>query len=134
MNILPQKFIFSPRGEKIVKKFPPIFHFQGWKSFLIYTFLGKNFQDWLFFGKNLQFFGKNGKNLQILGGKSIKIGIFWVKSFPPIIFFPPLLLFGRIFTYGSLLCQLFESHTPCICNTFHEYCFYDSLDFSLMQI
>ena len=34
-SALPQKFIFSPGGEKIVKKFPSIFHFQGWKSFLI---------------------------------------------------------------------------------------------------
>ena len=33
------KIHFFPGGKKIVKKFPPIFHFQGWKSFLICTFL-----------------------------------------------------------------------------------------------
>ena len=73
-----------------MKKLPPIFHFQGWKSFLFCTFVGKFFPDWQFLGNNLQ----------ILGGNSIKIGIFWDKSLPPLIFLPhpPILLFGIIFT------------------------------------
>ena len=75
MNILPQKFIFSLGGEKIVKNFPSIFQFQGWKSFLIIKSAWEKFAIF-------------GEKLQILGGKSIKIGIFWVKSFPPLIFFP----------------------------------------------
>ena len=44
------KIYFFPGGEKIVKV-SPIFHFQGWKSFLICTFLGEIFQNITFMGK-----------------------------------------------------------------------------------
>ena len=99
MNILAQKNIFFPVSEKIVKKFPPIFHSQGMEKFPNLHFFGKNFSRLALFWQKFAIFGEK---LQILRGKSIKIGIFWVKSFPPLIFFPipPLLLFGRIFTYA----------------------------------
>ena len=61
--------------------------------------LTQKYQFWYF---NPKKFSIVTQKLQILGGKSIKIGIFGVKSFPPLIFFPtptPLLLFSRIFTY-----------------------------------
>ena len=35
------------------------------------------------------YFSLSGEKFQILGGKSIKIGIFWVKSFPHSYSFPP---------------------------------------------
>ena len=67
------KIHFFPGDKKIVKKFPPpIFHFQGWKSFLICTFLGKKFSRLALFWQKFAIFG--GK-LQILGVKGIKIGI-----------------------------------------------------------
>ena len=40
-----KKFIFFPVSEKIVKKFPHIFHFQKWKIVQNCTFLGENCQD-----------------------------------------------------------------------------------------
>ena len=83
-----KKLIFSPVGEKIVKKIPHIFHFQKWEIFRNCTFWGKKVSK-------LAFLGENCKNRV----KSIKICTFWGKSFPSHLFFPPLLLFGRIFTY-----------------------------------
>ena len=124
MNILPKNFVFSPLGEKIVKKFPPIFHFQEWKSvqictFLekivkIYTFLGKNCQDIHFFEKNLTkialFWVKIAKICTFWGKKYQNLQFFWVKVSPHSysVHTPPLLLFGRIFTYGSvpLVCSM----------------------------
>ena len=49
-----KKLIFSPVGEKIVQKFPPIFHFQKWKIFQNRTFLGKNSLDYHFLGEKWQ--------------------------------------------------------------------------------
>ena len=79
----------------------------------------KKFPNLHFFGKYFsrlalfwQKFAILGEKLQILGDKSIKIGIFGVKSFPPLIFFPPLILFGRIFTYGLHSLPLIFSDLP----------------------
>ena len=86
VNILPQKFIFSRRGEKNCEKVSPYFSHPGVEKFPKQHFFGKNFSRLALFWQKFAIFG--GK-LLILGGKSIKIGIFWVKSFPPLIFFPP---------------------------------------------
>jgi len=58
VNILPKKFIFSPVGEKIVKNFPHVCHFQKWKFFEIALY-------WEKIVKLSIFWGKNYKNLQI---------------------------------------------------------------------
>ena len=51
------------------------------------------------FGKITQKFANLGVKIEKNRVKSIKICTFRVKSFPKLLFFPPLLLFGRIFTY-----------------------------------
>ena len=64
MNILPEKSYFSPAGEKIVKKFPHIFHFQKWKIFQNFTFLGKKLSRLAFFGEKLQKFANLGVKIE----------------------------------------------------------------------
>ena len=81
MNILPKNFIFSPLGIKIVKKFPPNFHFQEWKSVQICTFFGKNCQDIHFFGKNLTKIAYLWEKIALFGPKIVKISIFWRKNY-----------------------------------------------------
>ena len=72
--------------------------------------MGKNCQDYHFLGGKLQKFTnlgvkieKSRVKIEKSRVKSIKFCTFWVKSFPPLLFFPtpPVLLFGRIFTYGA---------------------------------
>ena len=70
---------------KNCEKVSPYFLLSGVEKFPNLHFFGKNFSRLALFWQKFAIFG--GK-LLILGGKSIKIGIFWVKSFPPLIFFP----------------------------------------------
>jgi len=67
VNILPQKFIFSPGGKKICEKVSPYFSLSGVEKFPNLHFFGKKFSRLVLFWQKLQ----------ILGGESIKIGIFW---------------------------------------------------------
>ena len=77
MNILPKKFIISPVGKKIVKKFPHIFHFQKWKIFQNCTFLGKIVKISIF-GEKLQKFANLGVKIEKKNRvKTIVICIFW---------------------------------------------------------
>ena len=55
-----QKIIFSLIGEKIVEKFPHIFHFQKWKFVQNRTFWGKQLSRLAFFGGKLQKFANLG--------------------------------------------------------------------------
>ena len=80
MNILPEKSIFSPVKEKIVKKIPPIFTLRSGKLSKIALFLEKIVKISIFLGGKLQKFAnlgvKNEKNA-FFRVKSIKNCTFW---------------------------------------------------------
>ena len=79
------KIHFFPQRQKNCEKVSPYFSLSGVEKFPNLHFFGKKFSRLALFWQKFAIFGEK---LQILGGKSIKIGIFWVKSFPPLIFFP----------------------------------------------
>ena len=48
LNILPKKFIISLVGEKLVKKFPPIFHLlKAWKKRIHFHFHPQMYFSWI---------------------------------------------------------------------------------------